>query len=342
VSVQFSRARSRVGKWRGGLGAAYPVLTLSVVSASLAAPCSVSTSPSSNRTCRFAASGSPTGFATRATAACVHAAFLGLARGFRDRRIHKGVARPSGQSLDARSRLPRARSQAPSLSRRYPASLVLRACPPPHRGPACPSRASGWGTAPPLGFPVLRSISSCRHAVAITPVGPQTGSLRSPEVCDSGLPHPFAGSAPTLAVSRPAQRSRVLRPTCSRHRLSGTLHRRLRRVRYLPRRSDCYRLERKLPGGIDPTEDRRLCTAHKGDSVLYGSKRAIKYAVPFSAPQVFLIASADRTLIFGVLAFPRSEAPSAPCPGVPTGSSWQSASPRAGWSSGTCPGSTGS
>jgi hypothetical protein len=76
---------SRVGKWRGRLGAAYRVLTLSVVSASRAGPCPVSTSPSSNRTGRFPASGSPTGFATRATEACDHAAFLGLARGFGDR-----------------------------------------------------------------------------------------------------------------------------------------------------------------------------------------------------------------------------------------------------------------
>jgi hypothetical protein len=45
----------------------------------------------------------------------------------------------------------------------------------PH-GPACPSRAAGWeARLPPLGFPVLRSISVCTHAVAITPVGPQPG-----------------------------------------------------------------------------------------------------------------------------------------------------------------------
>jgi hypothetical protein len=72
---------------------------------------------------------------------------------------------------------------------------------------------------PPLGFPVLRPLSLCRHAVAITPVGPQVGSSRSPGTCDGGLPHPFAGSAPTLPVSRPTRRSLTLRPAYSRNRL---------------------------------------------------------------------------------------------------------------------------
>jgi len=66
---------------------------------------------------------------------------------------------------------------------------------------------------------VLRPITLCKHAVAITPVGPQVGSSRSPETCDCGLPHPFAGSAPTLPVSRPSRRSLTLRPACSRSRL---------------------------------------------------------------------------------------------------------------------------
>ena len=33
-----------------------------------------------------------------------------------------------------------------------------------------------------------------------------------------GLPHPFAGSATTFPVSRPARRSLALRPACSRSR----------------------------------------------------------------------------------------------------------------------------
>ena len=44
--------------WRGGLGSAYLFPALSSTGASLAAPCSVSTSRSSNRACRFPAHGS--------------------------------------------------------------------------------------------------------------------------------------------------------------------------------------------------------------------------------------------------------------------------------------------
>ena len=57
-------AEGRVGMWRGGLGGACLLPTLSVAGASVAPPCSVSTSRSSNRTC-----GSPaSGFRTRAHA----------------------------------------------------------------------------------------------------------------------------------------------------------------------------------------------------------------------------------------------------------------------------------
>ena len=53
--------------WRGGLGAAYLFPPLSSGGASIASPCSVSTSRSSNRTYGFPASGSPTAVAFRHT-----------------------------------------------------------------------------------------------------------------------------------------------------------------------------------------------------------------------------------------------------------------------------------
>ena len=49
----------RVETWRGGLGEAYLLPALSSAGASIAPPCSVSTSRSSNRTCGSPASGSP-------------------------------------------------------------------------------------------------------------------------------------------------------------------------------------------------------------------------------------------------------------------------------------------
>ncbi len=59
----------RVEKWRGGLGLAYRLPALSSAGASLAQPCSVSTSRSSNRACGFPAHGSPTGFSRQHTMA---------------------------------------------------------------------------------------------------------------------------------------------------------------------------------------------------------------------------------------------------------------------------------
>ena len=54
----------------------------------------------------------------------------------------------------------------------------------------------------------------------------------------------------------PAQRSLTLRPACSPSRLSDPLHQRLRRLRFLCRRSDCYRVERTSSrAGLSPAED---------------------------------------------------------------------------------------
>jgi hypothetical protein len=60
LKLSYFHGARRVEKWRGGLGWAYRLPTLSSVGASLAQPCSVSTSRSSNRTGGFPASGSRT------------------------------------------------------------------------------------------------------------------------------------------------------------------------------------------------------------------------------------------------------------------------------------------
>ena len=64
------------------------------------------------------------------------------------------------------------------------------------------------------------------------------------------LPRAQVGSACALPFSRPAQRLLTLRPACSPNPLKDPLHRRLQPIRYLHGCSDCYRPERKLPGGI--------------------------------------------------------------------------------------------
>jgi hypothetical protein len=105
------------------------------------------------------------------------------------------------------------------------------------------------GHVPPLGLPVLRPISLCRHAVAITPVGPQAGVLSLPrKPVTAAFPIPLLGRLPHYAF-------RGLLGVHSRYGLSARgvaqgdpFHRRLRQYRYLHCRSDCYRLERPLAG----------------------------------------------------------------------------------------------
>jgi len=92
------------------------------------------------------------------------------------------------------------------------------------------------------------------------------GWCRSPGgTCDGGLPHPDAGSAPTLNVSRLAQRSLALRPACSRSRPRRPFPSKASAVllpplplRLLPAGATSCRV------GIAPTEDLRLFTAHIG------------------------------------------------------------------------------
>src|SRR5271165_2316908 len=102
---------------------------------------------------------------------------------------------------------------------------------------------------PRKGLPVLHRSSSCMHAVAITPVESQSASFAL-FLCHISLPRNHGGSASTSRLSRPAQRSLTLRPAYSPSHFHDPLHRRLQPFRYLHNCSDCYRLERKLPGGI--------------------------------------------------------------------------------------------
>ena len=138
------------------------------------------------------------------------------------------------------------------------------------------SLAGVWlrGSTPsPIGFPVLRWISMYRHAVVITPVarwvliarGTAYSSRFHSSPAAAAFPIYLAGSASTLVVSRPARRSLALRPVGSPSRQATRLSRRLRRFRFLHRRSDSYRLERpSCRVGIAPTEDQHLSTAHNG------------------------------------------------------------------------------
>ncbi len=152
-TVGAATRRGRVEEWRGDLG-----------------PCghrSVSTPRSSNRTCGFPASGSPTDFISWPTACVTRRVFVSTQHQARRRRSRTRTvgSRATGpcdavrlrleielllkapdllrcfqahrQSPSARPRLPpkRAGSQVPSLRRHYPASAVVRTCPTPVRPP---------------------------------------------------------------------------------------------------------------------------------------------------------------------------------------------------------------
>ncbi len=109
-----------------------------------------------------------------------------------------------------------------------------------------------------VGFPVLRRVSSADMPSSLPRRDRWTLSLDAllspgPWLASSGggLPRFTAGSAPALFFSRPARRSLALRPVGSQsHLFSDPFHRRLRRFRFLRRRSDCYRLERPLAGWV--------------------------------------------------------------------------------------------
>lgn len=96
---------------------------------------------------------------------------------------------------------------------------------------------------------MLRLSSSCMHAVATTPAE-LLGAFRSHSLAVAAFPEFLAGRLPhhvfrgLLSVhSRYGLHARQVP-------LQNPLHQRLQPLRHLRDCPDCYRLERKLPGGI--------------------------------------------------------------------------------------------
>ena len=181
-------------------------------------PCSVSTPRSSNRTGGFTASGSPTRFAWQPTNHRPDWLFT-------DTLVPQGAAE---LLLEVIGNMATLLTLGP-----FPNALEVRPLPSTgitrlrrYYGPVRHPRRPGLSLA---GF---RLAHTCRHrwgfpcsvlllclrAAATAPVGPLGACIvRYPS--DIGLPRNPGGSAPTLNVSRPAQRSLTLRPADSQSRL---------------------------------------------------------------------------------------------------------------------------
>ena len=119
--------------------------------------------------------------------------------------------------------------------------------------------ASHW-----RGSPVLLQNPSRQHAVINAPVDPN--SVTFARVLSGGsLPHVSAGSASTLDGFWTCSMFIRITACWLADPLSGLLHQGLRPFHCFHARLGCYRLERKLPGGVvdSPTGVLRLSTAHQ-------------------------------------------------------------------------------
>ena len=147
----------------------------------------------------------------------------------------RAVALETGNSL-----LPPAHAGAPrlALQHRYAYSNVDRPLPP----------------VTPQGFPCCHDPPA--HASAATTPVESSGASFARFPNDRSLPRLWPGRLP----DQPFRGLHSVRFRCSLRARQVTksdpLHRRLRPFRFLHDRSDCYRLERKLPGGSNPLKDR--------------------------------------------------------------------------------------
>lgn len=122
-------------------------------------------------------------------------------------------------------------------------------------GRACPSRASRWRSrAATAGASrvALVSVQTCPRHYPGGIAKPCRSRLllldRRLVLRDGSLPRYSGGSAPASPFSGPAQRSLALGPACSLSRYTTLCRRRLRQLRYLHCRSDCFRLEQPVAG----------------------------------------------------------------------------------------------
>ena len=149
------------------------------------------------------------------------------------------------------------------LRRRYPASSLLRTSPPPTRPDlalaGCPLRLP-----PPSPSASRASCVFLRYMPSSLPR--QTCGMRLSLASSTALAFSvyMADRRPHHTFRGLFNRSLALRPASSRSRQGDPFHRRLRRVRCLPRRFDCYWACDPSQAGLAPAEthksSRRTCT----------------------------------------------------------------------------------
>ena len=149
----------------------------------------------------------------------------------------------------------RARTEAPLLRRHYPASTLLRASPSPTRPDLALAGLSVAACLPPstIGFPCFLHVPSM-HAAALYPGGPARCVHRclplsrwpSPSYCRVGVHVTLfeASSSVHLCYGLHLRGITIRDP----------FHRRLRRLRCLRRRFDCYWASDPSQAGLSPAE----------------------------------------------------------------------------------------
>jgi hypothetical protein len=215
-------------------------------------PCPVSTSRSSNRTCGFPASGSPTGFTSQPTDTPDDMPFAGPYQLLpRPPSTTRGVLDPkvTPRLWVTSAARPKSGPFPPPALPGFHGTTSLSATPRrPDRSLAGGRFGSGthrWG------FPCLRRcpVQTCRRPYP----GGTPGGITSFPGCLGQRPSPWCGRVGShIGLFEACSAFTRVTACLLAGPLDGPFHRRLRRFRYLHRRSDCYRLERQLPGGTDP------------------------------------------------------------------------------------------
>ena len=124
-----------------------------------------------------------------------------------------------------------------------------------------------------VGFPCFMCIPSI-HAVVSTPVELQSAFVAD-FLCNAGLPRMSGGSASTSIVSRPHRAFTCVTACIFAGSPSDPFHRRLRRIRCLLRRFDCYWASDPSQTGLSPATihthsrrtDIRHIQAYSGDTI---------------------------------------------------------------------------